>query len=101
MYALALAEQLSEMNKIGSLVNRSGQMNHIVRHGLGSRIGSPVDPVAVGNCGHSLFPIRPQEALGVPGADTHQRGRLVQGHVLCRQAVQNLLLGVNITFSVG
>ena len=26
----------------------------------------------------------------MPGADAHQRGRLVQRHVLCQQAVENL-----------
>ena len=31
-----------------------------------------------------------QHAPGVPSADTHQRGSLVQRHVLCQQAVENL-----------
>ena len=66
--------------------------------------------MAVGNCGTSLLPVGRQHAPGVPGADTHQRGCLVQGHVFRQQAAQNLesrlffgcqshiLHGVNVTF---
>ena len=58
--------------------------------GPGSRIGCSATTVAVGNCGSSLLPVGRQDAPGVPSADTHQRGSLVQRHVLCQQAVENL-----------
>ena len=60
--------------------------------------------------GSSLLPVGRQHAPGVSGADTHQRGRLIQGRVLRQQAVENLesrlffgsqchiLHGVNVTF---
>ena len=56
--------------------------NHIAGHGLGSRIGCSAAPVAVGNCGNSPLPVGRQHTPRLPGADTHQRGRLVQCHVL-------------------
>ena len=56
------------------------------------------------------FRLSSQDAPGVSGADTHQRGCLIQRHVLSQQTVQNLksrlffgiqchiLHGVNVTF---
>ena len=79
-------------------------MDHIVRYRLWSRIGRSATSVAVGNCGSSLLPVVRQQASGVPSADSHQRGRLIQRHVLRKQAVQNLesrlFLGVRATFSI-
>ena len=59
-------------------------------NGLGSRIGSLAAPVAVGNRGSSPLPVGGQQASRMPDADTRYRGRLIQGHVLCQQAAQNL-----------
>ena len=88
--SLALVQQLAEMGVVGPRIPGASQMDHIVRHGLGSRIGRSATPVAVGNRGSSLFPVGRQHAPGVPSADTQRRGRLIQRHVLCQQAVENL-----------
>ena len=88
--ALAFAQQLAEMGVVGPWVPGASQMNHIGQNGLGGSIGRSATPVAVGNCGSSLLPVGRQHAPGVPSADTHQHGSLVQRHVLCQQAVENL-----------
>ena len=51
-------------------------------------------PVAVSHGGGSLLPVSRQHAPGVPSGDTHQRGCLIQCHVLSEQTVQNLKSGL-------
>ena len=46
--------------------------------------------MTVSNSDGSLLPVSRQDAPGVAGADTHERGCLVQCHVLSQQAVENL-----------
>ena len=46
--------------------------------------------MAVSHGGGSLFPVSRQHAPGVASGDTHQRGCLIQCHVLSEQTVQNL-----------
>ena len=46
------------------------------------------------NGGSAQFPVSREDAPGVAGGDTHQRGSLVQGHVLSEQTVQNLESGL-------
>ena len=59
-------------------------------YGLGSSIGRSAATVAVDNCGNSPLPVGPQQASGVPGAYTHERGSLIQRQVFSHQAVENL-----------
>ena len=42
------------------------------------------------NGGSAQFPVSRQDAPGVASGDTHQRGCLVQCHVLSEQTVQDL-----------
>ena len=81
---LSFAQQLAEMGVVGICVPGASQTDHIAGHGLGSGIGGSAAPVAVGNCGNSPLPVGCQHAPGVPGADTHEHGRLIQRHVLCQ-----------------
>ena len=88
--ALAFAGQLCQMRVVGSLVNRAGQVNYPAPDRLGNSVGRLAAPEAVGKGGGSVLPVIRQNAPGVPSADTHQRSRLIQCHVLSQQAVQNL-----------
>ena len=95
---------------IGSSVPGVDQVNHIGHQGIGRRVGRLAPMVAVSNGGSAFLPVSCQDAPGVSGADTHQRGCLIQRHVLSQQTVQNLksrlffgiqchiLHGVNVTF---
>ena len=65
-------------------------MIHSGCNGLGSCVGRLAPTVAVSNGGSAFLPVSRQDAPGVSGADTHQRGCLIQRHVLSQQTVQNL-----------
>ena len=86
-------------------------MNHVGHHGIGCGVGRSAAPVAMsgeGSCASILLVY--QDAPGMPGPDSHQFSRLVQGNVLREQTVQNLksclfflsqshfIHGVNVTF---
>ena len=108
--ALALAKQLAEMGVVGPFVPGASQTNYAGHHGIGRCVGWPAAPVTVSNGGCAPFPVSRQDTPGVASGDTHQRGCLVQCHVLSEQTVQNLksclfflsrshiLHGVNVTF---
>ena len=88
--SLSFVQQLAQMGVVGPYVLGASQLNHIAYHGLGCCVGRLAAPVTVSNRGSSLLPLGRQDAPGVAWADTHQRGRLIQGHVLCQQVVENL-----------
>ena len=67
---------------------------HIGHHGIGRCVGWLAAPVPVSHGGGSLLPVSRQNAPGVPSGDTHQRGCLIQCHVLREQTVQNLKSGL-------
>ena len=108
--AVVVAQQLAEMGVVGPCVPGASQVNHSGCNGLGSCVGRLAPTVAVSNGGSAFLPVSRQDAPGVSGADTHQRGCLIQRHVLSQQTVQNLksrlffgiqchiLHGVNVTF---
>ena len=80
--ALSFAQQLAQMGVVGLCILGASQMNHSSCNGLGRRVGRPAAAVAVTNGDSSLLLVSRQHAPGVAWADTHQRGCLVQGHVL-------------------
>ena len=82
------------MGVVGPCVPGASQVDRSGCHGLGGCIGRPAAPVTVSNGGGSLLPVSGQDAPGVPGADPHERGCLVQGHVFGQQAVQDLKSGL-------
>ena len=94
----------------GPGVPGTSQTHYTGHHGIGRCVGWPAAPVTVSNGGGAPFPVSRQDAPGVASGDTHQRGCLVQCHVLRQQTVQNLksclfslsqshiLHGVNVTF---
>ena len=98
------------MGVVGVMVNRAGQMHHPALDGLGSRIGWFQTPEAMGQGGSSVPPVSLQYASGVSHGNPHEFSRLVQGHLLRKQVVENLesrlffglqyhiLHGVNVTF---
>ena len=80
--ALSFAQQLAQMGVVGPCVLGASQVNHICRQGIGSRVGRPAAPMTVGNGGSACLPVSRQDAPGMPFTDTHQRGCLVQRHML-------------------
>ena len=92
--ALSLAQQLAEMGVVGSFVPGASQTNHIGHHGIRRCVEWLAAPVAVSHGGGSLLSVSCQNAPGVASGDTHQRGCLVQCHVLSEQTVQNLKSGL-------
>ena len=78
------------MGVVGSLVHRASQVNHPAPGRLGNSVGRPAAPVAMGKGCRAVFPVIRQYAPGVARAHSHQCSRLIQCHVLCQQAVQNL-----------
>ena len=88
--ALALAQQLAEMGVVGPGVPGTGQTDYVGHHGIGRCVAWPAAPVAMSDGANALLSISRQDAPGVASGDTHQRGCLVQCHVLSEQIVQHL-----------
>ena len=88
--ALAFAQQLSEISMVGSLVYRSSQMHHPAPGRFGDSVDQLVSPEAVSQGCSSILPVSLQHAPGVARGNAHDFSRLVQGNVLCEQAVENL-----------
>ena len=68
----------------------TSQTNYTGHHGIGRCVGWPAAPVAMSDGGNAFLSISRQDAPGVASGDTHQRGCLVQCHMLSEQTVQNL-----------
>ena len=70
------------MGMIGSSVPGVDQANDIALQGIGRRAGRLASTVSVSNGGSAFLPVSRQDAPSVSEADTHQRGCLIQCHVL-------------------
>ena len=88
--AVALAEQLAEMGVASPCVPGTSQTHYAGHHGIRCRVGWPAAPVTMGEGSCAFLPVGRQNAPGAASGDTHQRGCLVQCHVLSEQTVQNL-----------
>ena len=88
--AVALAQQLAEMGVVGPCVPGASQVNHSGCNGLGSCVGRLAAPETVNNGGRAFLLVSRKDAPGVAWAHSHQRGCLVQCHVFCEQAVEDL-----------
>ena len=88
--AVALTQQLAEMGVVGPRVSGTSQVNHGGCNGLGCCVGWPAATMTVSNGGSAQFPVSRQNTPGVAIGDTHQRGCLVQSHVLSEQTDQDL-----------
>ena len=84
----AVAE--SPVGEHGSLVSGAGQVYYVDGHYRRCGVGWLVPPAAMSDGANALLSISRQDAPGVSRADTHQRGCLVQRHVISEQAVQDL-----------
>ena len=90
LYPLTLPEQLTQVSVIGFGVAGPGKAQHPGPCRLRRRVGCPASTMTVSKCGCSLLSVSRQDAPGVASAHSHQRGRLLQSHVLCQQAVEDL-----------
>ena len=66
------------------------QMRHVDDQRLGRGVDGSATAVAMCQSRRAAFTVGRQDAAGVAGSYSHQLGGLVQGHVLCCQAVENL-----------
>ena len=69
---------------IGFRVAGSSKAQHLGSQRLRCRVGCSASTMTVSDCGCSLLPVSRQDAPGVACAHSHQRGRLLQSHVLCQ-----------------
>ena len=65
-------------------------MRHVDDQRLGRGVDGSATAVAMCQSRRAAFTVGRQDAAGVAGSYSHQLGCLVQGHVLCCQAVENL-----------
>ena len=66
------------------------QLRHVDDQRLGRGVDGSATAVAMCQSRRAAFTVGRQDAAGVAGSYSHQLGGLVQGHVLCCQAVENL-----------
>ena len=78
------------MGVVGPCVPGTSQTNYTGHHGIGRCVGWPAAPVAMSDGSNAPLSISRQDAPGVASGDTHQRGCLVQCHMLSEQTIQNL-----------
>ena len=69
-------------------------MHYVGEHRLGCCVVRFASAMAMNDGGNAFLSISRQNASGVTRADTHQRGCLVQRHVLSEQTVQDLESGL-------
>ena len=72
------------------LVPGTSQTHYAGHHGIGCRVGWPAAPMTMSDGSCAFLLIGRQDTPGVASGDTHQRGCLIQCHVLSKQTVQNL-----------
>ena len=83
VYALTLPEQLTQVRVVGIGVAAFGKAQHLGSQHLRRRVGCSASTMTVSKCGCALLSVSSQNAPGVARAHSHQRGRLLQSHVLC------------------
>ena len=88
--AFPLRQQFREVGVVDASVPGPSQMRHVDDQRLGRGVDGSATAVAMCQSRRAAFTVGRQDAAGVAGSYSHQLGCLVQGHVLCCQAVENL-----------
>ena len=88
--AFPLRQQFREVGVVDASVPGPSQLRHVDDQRLGRGVDGLATAVARCQSRRAAFTVGRQDAAGVAGSYSHQLGCLVQGHVLCCQAVENL-----------